>query len=302
MGIHKPVTIVAVIGSLVYGLLNVYNSHYFYDRNTIMPCPSVLNAQRYGIWQTRPLTEKEDNEIETFLHESLFTGKLFPPYEGTKKACGNISYLKKGASSKSAIYHRVLCNPRGDNPCCYNNRCLKKQVGQCVCSECIDLRTEVHAEYSKWVPNDDRCQIENFTSQSACELLKGGTYHFYGDSLVRMMFVAFIIILQGDNQHGGLHPDIPKDKVEKCSGMYVFPPKCRPYLDYSPTLCNGTVKAMFKMYTGGKSDSNDGRGRHTDPGQTSIYDSVWLWYVVKVRHKRLGEICTVCYPRCPQRH
>ncbi|XP_046583224.1 uncharacterized protein LOC124290510 isoform X3 [Haliotis rubra] len=252
MGIHKTVTILAVVGSLVYVLLSVYNGYYFYDRNIIMPCPSVLSAQRYGLWQTRPLTEKEDNEIETFLRESLFTGNSFPLYEGTKNACGNISYFNETAQNRAGHWHRVLCNPRGDNPCCYNNRCVKKAVGQCVCSECYDLRTEVHAEYSKWIPNDDRCQIENFTSQSACELLKGGTYHFYGDSLVRMMFLAFIIILKGDNLHGGLRPDTPKEEAEKCSGMYVFPIKnCRRYLDYSPTLCNGTVKAMFKMYTQG---------------------------------------------------
>ncbi|XP_046557438.1 uncharacterized protein LOC124266681 [Haliotis rubra] len=148
-----------------------------------------------------------------------------------------------------ADWTRALCNPRGSNPCCYSNKCQMKTTEECVCKNCYDLRPQIHAEYSDWIPDNHRCQVETFTSKAACDLLRGGTYHFYGDSLVRMVFLALIIILKGDNQYGGLRPDAPAHIKKKCSGMYVFPTRnCREFLDYTPTLCNGTVTVLFRHY------------------------------------------------------
>ncbi|XP_046368583.2 uncharacterized protein LOC124143603 [Haliotis rufescens] len=213
-------------------------------------CPSVLGHMLTGTWVTRPLTAREGEDIEAFLRHGLFFLNDDKSFEKPDKRCGNISYYQWMLRDKASEWFRVLCEPNGGTPCCYDNVCQKKTVEECVCDNCYDLRRQVHAEYSTWTPADARCQVRTFTSTSACELLRGGTYHFYGDSLIRQMFLAFIIILKGDYQHGGLRPDAPIDVRQKCSGYYVFPThNCRAFLDYSPTLCNGTVRALFKQYT-----------------------------------------------------
>ncbi|XP_046554864.1 uncharacterized protein LOC124264168 [Haliotis rubra] len=159
--------------------------------------------------------------------------------------------------------------------------CQKKTTSECVCDGCYDLRTQKHAEYSKWIPDDKRCEVINFTSKSACELLKGGTFHFYGDSLVRQMFLAFIIIVKGDYRHGGLAPSATIKMKQECEGKNVFPfQKCRPNLDYSPRLCNGTVKAKFlfcgRLDMGGKAMTNELQNILDTPKSLVLFGS-GLW-------------------------
>ncbi|XP_046562595.1 uncharacterized protein LOC124271486 [Haliotis rubra] len=202
-----------------------------------------------GSWATRNISKKEEDEIEAFLLQGLYALNGSDKFELTDRRCGNLGYYPWKSKDKMADWTRALCNPRGGNPCCYNNKCQMKTVKECACKNCHDLRPQIHAEYSKWIPRDSRCQVEIFTPKAACDLLQGGTYHFYGDSLVRMVFLALIIILKGDNQYGGLRPDAPEDVKKKCSGMYVFPTRnCRRFLDYTPTLCNGTVTVLFRHY------------------------------------------------------
>ncbi|XP_067653969.1 uncharacterized protein [Haliotis asinina] len=212
-------------------------------------CPDVLKYMVVGSWATRNITQKEEDEIETFLLQGLYAVNGSDDFELTDKRCGNLSYYQWKSRDKMADWTRALCNPRGSNPCCYNNKCQMKTIQECVCENCYDLRPQIHAEYSQWTPDDSRCQVESFTLKAACDLLRGGTYHFYGDSLVRMVFLALVIILKGDNQYGGLRPDAPEDVKKQCSGMYVFPTRnCRKFLDYTPALCNGTVTLLFRHY------------------------------------------------------
>ncbi|XP_046381733.2 uncharacterized protein LOC124152736 [Haliotis rufescens] len=213
-----------------------------YSSGVNTTCPSVLGAMLSGSWKTRPLTETEENEME-LLQQVIMKENSIASLERVDKRCGDISYPGSG-------WFRALCEPKGTSPCCYGNVCQMKTVEECACDGCYDLRSPIHAEYSTWIPRDSRCKMETFTSGTACQLLRGGTYHFYGDSLVRQMFLAFIIILKGDYQHGGLRPDAPIDAKRNCAGMYVFPMRsCRQYIDYAPTLCNGTVKAVFRAHT-----------------------------------------------------
>ncbi|XP_046545872.1 uncharacterized protein LOC124255968 [Haliotis rubra] len=215
-----------------------------YPSNVTEMCPSVLRGMLSGSWKTRPLTESEENEMDIFQHKVLSRLRVSSSasLELPDKRCGNISYPGDG-------WFRALCEPRGTTPCCYGNVCQMRTVEDCVCDGCYDLRPQIQAEYSTWIPHDGRCKIETLTSVTACQLLRGGTYHFYGDSLVRQMFLAFIIILKGDKLHGGLRPDAPQDVKRMCAGMYVFPARaCRKYIDITPTLCNGTVKAVFRAY------------------------------------------------------
>ncbi|XP_048252485.1 uncharacterized protein LOC125380440 [Haliotis rufescens] len=212
-------------------------------------CPSVLEYMVAGSWATRPITQKEEDEIEAFLLQGLYAVNGSNNFELTDKRCGNLGYYPWKSSERMADWTRALCNPRGSNPCCYNNTCQLKTFEECVCTDCYDLRPQLHAEFSKWIPNDNRCQVKTFSPTAACELLRGGTYHFYGDSIVRMVFLALIIILKGDNQYGGLRSDAPADIKKICYGMYVFPNRnCRAYLDYTPKLCNGTVSVLFRHY------------------------------------------------------
>ncbi|XP_046367451.1 uncharacterized protein LOC124142822 [Haliotis rufescens] len=220
------------------------------SENIVPSCPSVLRHMMTGAWFSRSLSAEEEDDIETYLRKGLYFMTRNGTFERPDKKCGNISYFGWMDRRKEAGWFRVLCEPRGSTPCCYDNVCQRKTIRECVCDGCYDLRTQKHAEYSNWIPEDSRCQVKNFTSKSACELLKGGTFHFYGDSLVRQMYLAFLIIVKGDYQHGGLVSNASVEIKQQCAGKYVFPYKnCRNHLDYSPTLCDGTVKAKF-IYCG----------------------------------------------------
>ncbi|XP_048250890.1 uncharacterized protein LOC125378951 [Haliotis rufescens] len=185
-------------------------------------CPSVLKHMLSGSWATRRLIKKEEDEIEAFLLQGLYAVNGSDHFELPDKRCGNVGYYPVMSQDEMASWTRVMCAPRGSNPCCDDNKCQMKTIKECMCKNCYDLRPQIHAEYSKWRPDDARCQVKTFSPSAACELLRGGTYHFYGDSIVRMVFLALIIILKGDKQYGGLRPDAPIDIKKACSGMSCF--------------------------------------------------------------------------------
>jgi len=70
---------------------------------------------------------------------------------------------------------------------------------------CVDLRTYKNAEASLWETKDLRCDWVNYTGSSACDVIEKSRYdeiYFVGDSLLRNMFAAFLMLLSDDPLKG----------------------------------------------------------------------------------------------------
>ncbi|KAK3800465.1 hypothetical protein RRG08_004876 [Elysia crispata] len=74
-------------------------------------------------------------------------------------------------------------------------------------------RQAIYPEYSKLLPEDDRCKPTTFNKEEACRLLKGATIHVAGDSFVREMYIALAILLSGDDVAGALRKDLTVCKI-----------------------------------------------------------------------------------------
>ena len=171
---------------------------------------SVLSGMTSGTWKTRPLTSKERHEISTFLKDSRDLISTNGDYQRPDLKCGNLTYT----GSDYMKWFRVLCNPEGPTPCCFHNRCENRTVEECKGPLNYDLRPRVHAEYSTWVPHDKRCSVKLFVSQSACKLLEGATIYVIGDSLMRQLYTALIMILRGNFKTGALKANTPPGKLD----------------------------------------------------------------------------------------
>lgn len=170
-------------------------------------CPDVLRHTTQGTWRTRPLTPEEDSEIMHFLRDSNTRFRFPANYQRQDGRCGNVVY-------PSARQFRALCDPKGHTPCCFYNRCMNKNVSECVCEECYDIRQDAHAEYSTWVPSHPACPYRVFSSQEACDLLTGRTLHFVGDSLVRHVYTALLLVIAGDMDYGAINDSVSEGETK----------------------------------------------------------------------------------------
>ncbi|XP_046361618.2 uncharacterized protein LOC124138793 [Haliotis rufescens] len=200
----------------------------------------VLKCMTIGHWKTRPLSNEEKKKMYDF-RESNHARFAFPPnFQRKDGRCGNLTY-------ENVIYFRALCNPRGKTPCCFHNSCQMKPEKECVCEDCYDLRQEKYAEFSSWVPSDSRCSYREFSREDACQLLKGSTLHFVGDSLVRHIYTAMLLVLTGDYDYGALVSSASDATRKACKGIYMFTEKfCRLSLSYDTKICGGEAKVVMK--------------------------------------------------------
>ncbi|XP_067655649.1 uncharacterized protein [Haliotis asinina] len=194
-------------------------------------CPDVNTGMMKGRWRPRTLTAQEKVTIDTFLKSVRY--RVPKPMQRRDGKCGNVAY-------KNVYYVRALCNPEGTTPCCYGNRCTNKSPDNCKCPNCYDLRNEIHAEYSTWEPQDSRCQVKTFTAQQTCDLLQDHTIAVIGNSFMRHLYTALVLMLNNFDSRGVFRAGKPSDI--SCDGMYAFSTKaCRPKLIRAATLCNGTL-------------------------------------------------------------
>ncbi|XP_046565001.1 uncharacterized protein LOC124273741 [Haliotis rubra] len=206
---------------------------------------SILSHLLNGNWKTRPLTEKEDKDILNFLSNVNVRYNFPSNYQRSDGLCGNVTHT----GSKTAEWIRALCDPKGTTPCCFNNKCVLKSVEECVCADCYDMRNQKHAEYSTWIPSDPSHGYKQHSPQEACSILNGSTILFVGDSLVRHVYTAMLLIVTGNMKDGAMNANTPKNVRNECSGMYMFTEKlCRLQLKYSVRACNGTVHLELKYF------------------------------------------------------
>ncbi|XP_071119628.1 uncharacterized protein [Haliotis cracherodii] len=207
-------------------------------------CPSVLQNMTQGHWRTRKLTEAQRRQSEWFYHMALNHKGVPNSLQRHDSRCGNIGY------TNVTTFLRAICSPTGPTPCCYNFKCVKKTEAQCRCKNCWDIRQQIHAEYSTWIPSDPRCQPRQYSAKQSCQLLDGGTIRFLGDSLVRHIYTGLLMTVRGNFKDGAVRPTESRVWKSKCSGMNMFEERnCRRRLDAQPkNICRGRVTLSWKKH------------------------------------------------------
>ena len=171
-------------------------------------CGSVFPGMLRGRWvPKRNVSVARREEMEEYLIRTRGEYRIPRSLQRADGRCGNIPY--EGVALYRHMWFRSLCDPRGPTPCCHNFVCTNRSVEQCRCPLCLDPRTPVHAELSDWRPELPACRAREFSAREACELLKGTTVLMAGDSFVRHMFVALVMLLTDNFRDGALKKDAP---------------------------------------------------------------------------------------------
>ncbi|GFS06945.1 tRNA(1-methyladenosine) methyltransferase, subunit GCD14 [Elysia marginata] len=123
------------------------------------PCWPVLERASYGQWVPRPHTAQEKAAIDKFIVTVRGYEKLPVSVQRRDNRCGNVNMAEKGRPGGLSWY-KALCDPAGPRSCCHSNHtCVSLTVSQCQCDGCQDLRQQIHAELSTWVPHDTHCKV-----------------------------------------------------------------------------------------------------------------------------------------------
>ncbi|ESO93877.1 hypothetical protein LOTGIDRAFT_153351 [Lottia gigantea] len=171
-------------------------------------CPNVLGHMMEGVWRQKAMSLKETNDIELFWDDSRKQHGLNVTLQRNDSKCGNVSFPHKTGSKMQ--WFRGLCDRKGNTPCCFNNQCVNRSPDQCRCKDCYDMRQQIHAEYSDFISKDQRCQIKQFNYIEACDLLTNATLAFVGDSYVRHIFTAVLLLLRNNYVDGALSQNVKK--------------------------------------------------------------------------------------------
>ena len=157
--------------------------------------------------------------------------------------CGN-----KFAINAPAFGPKIpaLCDPNSAAPCC-NQEIAWCGSGEknCSCKRCTDFRKKVTAELSEFVPTSG-CKFKNFTTEQACQLLSErlSSLTLIGDSLVRHLNNALMILFTNDKETGCLNIHTSETQRRLCSGDMQF-------VDGGKTTCHGkTAKTIDQLPKG----------------------------------------------------
>ncbi|KAK6175147.1 hypothetical protein SNE40_013669 [Patella caerulea] len=202
-------------------------------------CSSVLNYTMYGQWNSKTINTQQKIEIGNFLTSARLEHGLPPSLERQDTLCGNVTFPTDVIPNLK--WFRALCDPEGEHPCCVNNQCSSRTVTECQCETCFDMRQPLHAEYSEWLPREEGCRIKYFNQKEACDLLNGVSLFLVGDSLIRHLYTALVMLLRNNLKDGAISDNAPTDAKRRCSGMYIFSDRrCRVYVDDDiEHICNG---------------------------------------------------------------
>ncbi|XP_014662182.1 PREDICTED: uncharacterized protein LOC106805193 [Priapulus caudatus] len=120
----------------------------------------------------------------------------------------------------------ALCEPDGPTPCCHEGRCRNMAAAECRCESgnCFDLRREILAELAYWQPRESTCKMQRFSPRKACTLLRvnGVRLVVMGDSMLRKMYQALMIILRDNALTGSLAVNTPPEITTECQGQAQF--------------------------------------------------------------------------------
>ncbi|XP_071119778.1 uncharacterized protein [Haliotis cracherodii] len=205
-------------------------------------CKNVLDEMVRGTWTPRRVTFEEREKVERFLIASR--GKYFVPTTLARPdgVCGNTTFDFLKGLQHQALWFRPLCDPFGPTPCCYNNKCVYKTVKECMCENCFDMRRPINAELADWKPSSPNCQISMLNKDESCELIKGATIYYIGDSFLRQMYTVTVHLLTGNYKDSTLKSTTPTGWREYCSGWMQL--LCYSYLNYVSPVCGGQTNVI----------------------------------------------------------
>ncbi|XP_076448488.1 uncharacterized protein LOC143285145 [Babylonia areolata] len=195
-------------------------------------CPDVMHSMTQGRWERLPMTPSDIQKMNKF-HKHV-REELHGMPRGLQRKdglCGNVTFPKRA-------WFRAMCDTEGDKPCCYHNRCTNRSMDQCVCPECYDMRNPLHAEYARWRPSNQLCQVDEMSVEEICHLLRNTTIFFVGDSFTRHVYTAFLLAVRGNPITGAFSKKTPADLRRRCAGIYMFTEKvCRMWVDKNVREC-----------------------------------------------------------------
>lgn len=217
-------------------------SNTVYKRNH---CTGVIQQMRSGKWRPRHDLRPEDelHRREQDLRVRKLRGLPIRLHRDDMR-CGNMYPLD--APDFGAIIPS-LCDPLSMAPCC-NHQLAACGAGQenCTCERCTDFRNTVSAELHQFVTSSG-CEFKNFTSEQACQLLseRVSSIELIGDSLVRHLHNALMILFTDDRETGCLVKGIDETHRGLCSGDMQF-------VDAGKATCQGKTARNTSQLPAGK--------------------------------------------------
>ena len=180
---------------------------------------TLLSCLSQGQWLPRPgVTMRDANQVEGFIKIARREKGIPPSLQRMDGRCGNTSFEDADRLRYRKVIQRALCDPIGKTPCCYGDRCVARTPETCDCEECYDERRYRHAELSYWdLKSPRQCTLKNFTQAGLCGFLEDRgvkQIKVMGDSLMRHIYSALLILIQNDPHTGALRPDISAGKFD----------------------------------------------------------------------------------------
>ena len=235
------------------------------NSNRSSKCHDVLKLMRNAKWMKRrnltPVDEIQQSHTEVEIRKKRGIPIML---HRSDLRCGGKPFFLHSPDFGYPL--PALCGVNGSTPCC--NHATKRcgiDRNHCNCNRCTDFRKEISAELFDWIPTFNDCKFTNFTSEEACSLMSERISRLVliGDSLVRHLFNAMMILFTNDPQRGSLRPsrDHPMNhEMENCEGAMQFvdggTPSCHTKtltsipLDTQRSFCRGHNKFdfFFKEY------------------------------------------------------
>ena len=205
--------------SMFNGIPSPYNE----SSNQSRTCRNVLHLMRNAKWIKRKNATTAD-EIQQSQTEIKIRERRGMPLNLHRSdlRCGGTPYFL--TSPHFGYQLAALCDVNGSAPCC--NHVTKRCGVECNCHRCTDFRKEISAELFDWIPLNG-CTFTNFTAKEACGIMSNKTSRLVliGDSLLRHLFNALMILFTNDPERGSLSTnrnDGNEHEMGNCQGVMQF--------------------------------------------------------------------------------
>ena len=195
-------------------------------------CNGVLSHMRNAQWiKRRDVTPADETRQANQEIEIRKKRRLPMVLHRNDLRCGGWPFSH--TSSRFGYQLAAICDVTGLAPCCNHKTKLCGVGGDfCTCHHCTDFRHEISAEMYDWTPLNG-CTFTKFSSKEACSLMSKKIFRLIlvGDSLVRHLFNALMILFTNDYEKGSLREDLNRNETENCKGFMQF-------VDAGPSTCH----------------------------------------------------------------
>ena len=210
-------------------------------------CHNVLELMRNSHWIKRKDVTLADETRQAEQEIEIRKKRKLPMilYRNDSR-CGGKPFYR--TSSRFEYQLAAICDVSGSAPCCNHKRKLcGSGPNFCVCDQCTDYRQEISAEMFVWEPVNG-CLFTKFSSEEACRMMSEKFFRLLliGDSLVRHLFNALMILFTNDPEKGSLRGDLSSNETANCLGFMQF-------VDSGPSSCHLKTLTSIPHEKGNKS-------------------------------------------------